>query len=74
MLRRQVHTVNVMQGEFPALASLPEANERNVTVRVDRSGQRALRKRHPWLFESGIREQSHEGRPGDLAVVFDRAR
>ncbi|MCP4005766.1 MAG: class I SAM-dependent rRNA methyltransferase [bacterium] len=63
-----------MQGEFPALASLPEANERNVTVRVDRSGQRALRKRHPWLFESGIREQSHEGRPGDLAVVFDRAR
>ncbi len=63
-----------MPPSFPKLARLPEPSERNVTIRTVSSGQRALRKRHPWLFESGIREQSHEGRPGDLGVVFDQAR
>jgi 23S rRNA (cytosine1962-C5)-methyltransferase len=59
---------------FPNLEAIPPKSERNVTLRVDRSGERALRKRHPWLFADGIREQSHEGRTGDHAVVFDRGR
>jgi 23S rRNA (cytosine1962-C5)-methyltransferase len=41
-------------------------------VRVTAAAERALRGGHPWLFEGSIREQSREGRPGDLAVVFDR--
>ncbi len=56
------------------LEALPTKRDRNVTVRVDRSAERALRKRHPWLFESGVREQSHEGRAGDHAIIFDRNR
>lgn len=36
--------------------------------------ERALRRGHPWLFERAIRQQSHDGAPGDLAVVFDRRR
>jgi 23S rRNA (cytosine1962-C5)-methyltransferase len=59
---------------FPSLEAIPPKSERNVTLRVDRSAERALRKRHPWLFADGIREQSHEGRTGDHAVVFDRGR
>ena len=59
---------------FPALAAIPPRSERNVTLRVDRTGERAVRKRHPWLFSEGVREQSHEGRVGDLAVLFDKAR
>ena len=46
----------------------------NVTLRVDRSAERALRKGHPWLFADGIRAASHEGRPGDFAVIFDQRR
>jgi 23S rRNA (cytosine1962-C5)-methyltransferase len=34
--------------------------------------ERALREGHPWLYADSIREQSREGTPGDLAVVFDR--
>ena len=26
---------------------------------------------HPWLFDQAITEQSGEGKPGDLAVIFD---
>ncbi len=52
----------------------PLAAAQNVTLRVDRSAERALRKGHPWLFAQGIRDQSHDGRAGDFAVIFDRRR
>ncbi|MBN1399201.1 MAG: class I SAM-dependent methyltransferase [Anaerolineae bacterium] len=48
--------------------------ERNMALRVAPAAERALRGGHPWLFDQAIRQQSHEGRPGDLAVVFDRQR
>jgi 23S rRNA (cytosine1962-C5)-methyltransferase len=41
-------------------------------VRVVPGAERALREGHPWLFADSIRQQSHDGAPGDLAVVFDR--
>ncbi len=31
-----------------------------------------MRRGHPWLFESSIRRQKREGKPGDLAVIFDQ--
>jgi 23S rRNA (cytosine1962-C5)-methyltransferase len=47
---------------------------RNVTVRLTRSGERWVRKQHPWLYASAIRAQSGEAASGDLAVIFDRDR
>jgi 23S rRNA (cytosine1962-C5)-methyltransferase len=41
---------------------------------VQPAAERALRRGHPWLYADAIREQSHEGQPGDLAVIFDRKR
>ncbi len=58
----------------PLLTAIPAPDAENITLRVDRSAERALRKRHPWLFEDGIREQQREGRAGDHAVIFDRNR
>ncbi|MBW2712728.1 MAG: class I SAM-dependent methyltransferase [Deltaproteobacteria bacterium] len=58
----------------PLLAGIPAPDAKNITLRVDRSAERALRKRHPWLFEEGIREQQREGKAGDHAVIFDRNR
>ena len=58
----------------PALESIPAPDPRKVAIHIDRSGERQLRKRHPWLFEQGVRSQSHEGRTGDIAVVFDHNR
>jgi 23S rRNA (cytosine1962-C5)-methyltransferase len=39
---------------------------------VSPAAERALRDGHPWLFEKSLRKQSHDGEPGDLAVLFDR--
>lgn len=64
--------VSATQATASALAEIPEPSARNIAIRVVPAAERALREGHPWLFAGSIREQSHEGAPGDLAVVFDR--
>jgi 23S rRNA (cytosine1962-C5)-methyltransferase len=56
------------------LPQIPGPADRRIAVRVTPEAERALRNGHPWLFDQSIRQQSHEGQPGDLAVVFDRKR
>ena len=56
------------------LPSLPAPSERRLALRVRPAAERALRGGHPWLYADAIRQQSHEGQPGDLGVVFDRQR
>jgi 23S rRNA (cytosine1962-C5)-methyltransferase len=53
------------------LNTLPRPADRNIALYVKPAAERALKQRHPWLFEGSIREQSKEGDPGDLAIVFD---
>ncbi len=55
-----------------ALAHIPAPSARHIALRVTPEAERALRQGHPWLFDRAIRQQSQEGQPGDLAVVFDR--
>ncbi len=56
------------------LTYLPAVAERRIAVHVTAAGERALRSGHPWLFAESIRKQSHNGQPGDLAVIFDKRR
>jgi len=56
------------------LAALPRPNEKRIALRVAPAAERALRKGHPWLFDDAIRHQSHVGKPGDLAAIFDSKR
>lgn len=60
--------------DVSALDSLPVASSKRVAVHVTPAAERALRGGHPWLFDRAIRRQSHEGQPGDLAVIFDHER
>ncbi|MEZ5250307.1 MAG: class I SAM-dependent methyltransferase [Ilumatobacteraceae bacterium] len=53
------------------LSSLPAPAARRLAVRATPDAIRRLKAGHPWLFEGSIRSVSHEGSPGDLAVVFD---
>lgn len=53
---------------------LPNAAEKNISVRVKGAAERALRQGHPWVFEESILRQSHLGNAGDLAVIYDRAK
>jgi len=50
---------------------IPCPSEKHIAVRTTPSGERALRRGHPWLFETGIRKQNRSGRAGDLVVAYD---
>ena len=52
----------------------PAISDRRLAVRVTRDAERHIRSGHPWVFDGSIESVSHEGRPGDLAVIFDHNR
>ncbi|MGD8586707.1 MAG: class I SAM-dependent rRNA methyltransferase [Chloroflexota bacterium] len=54
-----------------SLAHIAAPTGKRIALGVKPAAERALRQGHPWLFDHSIRRQSRNGRPGDLAVVFD---
>lgn len=56
------------------LPALPPPSAKRLAIHVTPAAARALRSGHPWLFDQGIRRLSHEGKAGDLAVLFDGER
>ncbi len=56
------------------LPALPQPSAKRLAIHVTPAAARALRSGHPWLFDQGIRRLSHEGKAGDLAVLFDAER
>jgi 23S rRNA (cytosine1962-C5)-methyltransferase len=56
------------------LAAVPTPSAQRLALRVTPEAQRALRSGHPWLFDRAIIRETGEGRPGDLAVIFDERR
>jgi len=56
------------------LPALPQPSAKRLAIHVTPAAARALRSGHPWLFDQGIRRLSHEGKAGDLAVLFDSER
>lgn len=56
------------------LARLAGPSDRRVAVRVTDDARRQVRRGHPWVFGSSITSTTGDGRPGDLAVVFDTER
>ena len=53
------------------LSDLCEPSRRTINLRVTPTAQRAIRNGHPWVFDQAIIRQNREGRPGDLAVIYD---
>ncbi len=58
----------------PAMSAEPVPVGRRVAVRVTKDALRQIRSGHPWLFDRSIVSLSHDGAPGDLAVIFDDKR
>ncbi len=56
------------------LDRIPPPGDRRLAVRVTRDALRQLRGGSPWLYDGSITSISHDGSPGDLAVVFDHDR
>ncbi len=58
----------------PLLAEWPRCSPKPVKLKVTNSGMANLHRGHPWLYAERIKAESHQGQPGDLAVVFDGKR
>lgn len=56
------------------LDHLPTPSDKRLAVRVTRDALRQIRGGSPWLYDGSIESISHDGAPGDLAVVFDHDR
>ncbi len=52
----------------------PKISEKRIALRVTPAAERAIRNGHPWIFKNAIIHQSHKGKAGDLAVIFDKKR
>ncbi|MBN1810808.1 MAG: class I SAM-dependent methyltransferase [Anaerolineae bacterium] len=72
--RRETAILSTTHLDLTALSHIPEPAAPRIAVHVTPEAERALRHGHPWLFDRAIHHQSHQGRPGDLAVVFDHRR
>ena len=49
-------------------------SEKRLAVRVTKDALKHVRRGHPWVFDASIVSVSHDGAPGDLAVIFDENR
>lgn len=54
------------------LNSLPTSSEKRIAIRVKPAAERAIKSGHPWIYEDAIQEQSHDGKSGDLAIIYDK--
>lgn len=41
-------------------------------LRLTAAAEAQVRRGHPWVYASSVREQNREGLPGELAVIYDR--
>ena len=55
-----------------AFADSTEQAGTPLRLRVTAAAETHLRSGHPWVFAESVRTQSRPGKPGDLAVVYDR--
>ena len=54
--------------------NLPSPSKKRIALQVSSAAERAIKQGHPWIFESAITKESHTGKAGDLAVIFDKKR
>lgn len=58
----------------PLLRTWPRCSAKPVKLQVTNSAMATLHRGHPWLYAERIKSESHQGQPGDLALVFDGKR
>lgn len=44
---------------------------KKLAIKLKQDAERMVRKEHPWVFESSLRDESVQGNHGDVAVIFD---
>jgi len=58
----------------PTLVHWLPCSEKPLKLQVSNSGMASLHRGEPWLYAEKIKDANQQGKPGDLAVVFDAKR
>lgn len=53
------------------MISLPEITTQRLAIKLTTKAEKLVKQGHPWVFEKSIVKISKEGKPGDLAILFD---
>ena len=77
-IRQQITAIFAARQSAPRHPQNPPAilppfpDPARLATRLTPQGERILRSGHPWLFDGAVEQVKGPGRPGDLAVIFDR--
>lgn len=53
------------------MIDLPQINAKRLAVHLTANAEKLVKQGHPWIFENSIAKLNKEGKPGDLAILFD---
>lgn len=53
------------------MITLPNITVSKIAIKLKPATETLVKKGHPWVFENSIIKQNKEGKPGDLAIIFD---
>ncbi len=56
---------------LPSMKYVEDIDIKRLAVKLRPSGERMVKKGHPWIFEDSIVKQNIKGRAGDLVIVYD---
>jgi 23S rRNA (cytosine1962-C5)-methyltransferase len=51
---------------------LPPVSAQKIAIKVKPAAERAVRQKHPWVFDGSITKQNITGKAGDVAILFDQ--
>ena len=52
--------------------SAPPSKLPRLRLRLNPAAELHIRRGHPWVYETGVREQNRQGESGELAVIYDK--
>jgi len=55
-----------------SLILFPEIEPARLAVKLTTSGERHLRKGHPWIFSESIEKINKDGKAGDISIIFSQ--
>jgi len=62
----------VLSWQHLLMINLPPVEMVKIAIKLKKRAEIMVRNGHPWVFDGSIIKQNREGRPGDLAVVYDQ--
>lgn len=54
------------------MIQFPHIKTQRLAIKLKPKAEKLVKQGHPWIFEDSIAKQNKEGKPGDIAILFDQ--